>query len=352
MGETAMIYFNNDYSEGCHQKVLDALIRTNMEQTMGYGEDEYCAAAAAKIKKLCGREDIAVHFLVGGTQANLTVIDAALRPHQGALCAVSGHINVHETGAVEATGHKVLTVPSADGKITAAQVTQVVEAHRADSSFEHTVQPKLVYISNPTELGTLYTMAELEALSTACHELGLYLFLDGARLGYGLAAKGNDVTMPDIARLCDVFYIGGTKVGALFGEAVVITNPILAEDFRYMIKQHGGMLAKGRLLGVQFDALMTDNLYFDIAAHADLLADKLRDTFRELNVPFLVPGITNQLFPILPDDVLTELAKKYAFCEQERVDENHRAVRFCTSWATTDVNVEELCRDLRNLCKG
>ena len=347
-----MIYFNNDYSEGCHEKVLDALVRTNMEQTFGYGEDEYCAAAAAKIKTLCGREEIAVHFLVGGTQTNLTVIDAALRPHQGALCAVSGHINVHETGAVEATGHKVLTVPSADGKITAAQVAGVVKAHRADSSFEHTVQPKLVYISNPTELGTLYTLAELADLSETCHELGLYLFLDGARLGYGLAAKGNDVTMDDIARLCDVFYIGGTKVGALFGEAVVITNPVLAEDFRYLIKQHGGMLAKGRLLGVQFDALMTDDLYFEIAEHADRLADRIRQTLCDLRIPFLVPGVTNQLFPILPDAVLEELSKKYVFCEQERIDETHRAVRFCTSWATREEHVEELCIDLRRLCIG
>ena len=347
-----MIYFNNDYSEGCHQKVLDALIRTNMEQTYGYGEDEYCAAAAAKIRALCGREDAAVHFLVGGTQANLTVIDAALRPHQGALCPVGGHINVHETGAVEATGHKVLTVPSDDGKITAQQVKQVVLSHRADASFEHTVQPKLVYISNPTEYGTLYSLAELEALAKICHELGLYLFLDGARLGYGLVAKNYDVTLPDIARLCDVFYIGGTKVGALFGEAVVILNPALKEDFRYLIKQHGGMLAKGRLLGVQFDALMTDNLYFDIAANAVRLADKLRDTFAKLNVTYLVPGITNQLFPILPDSVLEELAKKYCFTEMERVDEHSRCVRFCTSWATKEENVEALCQDLKQLIKA
>lgn len=347
-----MIYFNNDYAEGCHQKVLEALAGTNMEQTPGYGEDKYCARAAGKIRALCGREDAAVHFLVGGTQANLTVIDAALRPHQGALCAVSGHINGHETGAVEATGHKVLTVPSTDGKITAAQVERVVLAHRADSSFEHTVQPKLVYISNPTELGTLYTLAELEALSDTCHKLGLYLFLDGARLGYGLAAMGNDVTLPDIARLCDVFYIGGTKVGALFGEAVVMGNPVLAEDFRYLIKQHGGMLAKGRLLGVQFDALMTDGLYFEIAAHADRLADKLRETFHRLNIPFLVPGITNQLFPILPDAVLEKLSEKYVFCEQERVDETHRAVRFCTSWATRPEAVDALCADLCRLCGG
>ena len=347
-----MIYFNNDYSEGCHGKVLEALVRTNMEQTPGYGEDVYCAKAAAKIRKLCGREDIAVHFLVGGTQANLTVIDAALRPHQGALCPVSGHIHVHETGAVEATGHKVLTVPSADGKITAAQVEQVVTAHRADASFEHTVQPKLVYISNPTEWGTLYTLAELEALSETCHKYGLYLFLDGARLGYGLMAKGNDVTMADIARLCDVFYIGGTKVGALFGEAVVITNPVLAEDFRYLIKQHGGMLAKGRLLGVQFDALMEDGLYFQIAEWADRLADRLRAVFAELEIPFLVPGTTNQLFPILPDTVLAELDQKYVYCEMERVDEGHRAVRFCTSWATTEENVDALCADLRRLYTG
>lgn len=344
-----MIYFNNDYSEGCHEKVLARLIQTNMEQTLGYGEDEYCAAAAGKIRAKCGREDIAVHFLVGGTQTNLTVIDAALRPHQGALGPDTAHINVHETGAVEATGHKVLWVPHQDGKITAAQVAETVHAHLTNGATEHTVQPKLVYISNPTELGTLYTLAELEALSATCRELGLYLFLDGARLGYGLEAKGNDVTLPDLARLCDVFYIGGTKVGALFGEAVVIANPAINEDFRYLIKQHGGMLAKGRLLGVQFDALMEDDLYFKIAAHADRLADKLREHMKALGVPFLVENTTNQLFPILPDGVLEKLSEKYVFCEQERVDESHRAVRFCTSWATKEENVDALCADLEAL---
>lgn len=344
-----MIYFNNDYAEGCHEQVLQALCRSNMDQTPGYGEDAYCAAAAKKIRALCQAPDAAVHFLVGGTQTNLTVIDAALRPHQGALCAVSGHINVHETGAVEATGHKVLTVPSADGKITAAQVEQTVLAHRADGAFEHMVQPRLVYISNPTELGTLYTLAELEALSRTCRDLGLDLFLDGARLGYGLTAQGNDVTLADLARLCDVFYIGGTKVGALFGEAVVIPNPILAQDFRYLMKQHGGMLAKGRLLGVQFGALMADDLYFEISRHANRLADQLRRTFQELKVPFLVEGVTNQLFPILPDAVLEKLSQTYVFCEQERVDETHRAVRFCTSWATRPENVDQLCADLRRL---
>ena len=346
-----MIYFNNDYAEGCHENVLQALIRTNNVQTPGYSEDKYCAAAAAKIRKLCGREDVAVHFLVGGTQTNLTVIDAALRPHQGALCADSGHINVHETGAVEATGHKVLPMPSVDGKINADQVKKAVLLHRADGAFEHIVQPKLVYISHPTELGTLYTLSELEALSAVCKELGLYLFMDGARLGYGLMASGTDVTMADIARLCDVFYIGGTKVGALFGEAAVIANPALKEDFRYIIKQHGGMLAKGRLLGVQFDALMEDDLYFKISAHADSMADKIRACLAELNIPCLVGGITNQIFPILPDSVLDELAKTICFTEMERVDDSHRCIRFCTSWATPEENVQTLIGELRRLCK-
>ena len=344
-----MIYFHNDYSEGCHEKVLEKLIQTNMEQTPGYSTDAYCASAARKIKAACGREDVDVHFLVGGTQANLTVIDAALRPHQGALCAVSGHINVHETGAVEATGHKVLPLPSTDGKITAAQVANAVDAHWADDSFEHIAQPKLVYISNPTELGTLYSLKELEDLSAVCREKNLYLFLDGARMGYGLAATGYDVTLADIARLCDVFYIGGTKVGALFGEAVVISNPALKEDFRYLIKQHGGMLAKGRLLGVQFDALFTDDLYFNISIHAIKMADQLRACFDELNVSYLVPGITNQIFPILSDELLAELGKNFMFTEMERVDDTHRCVRFCTSWATKQENMDALCAELKRL---
>ena len=344
-----MIYFNNDYSEGCHEAVLQALTRTNLEQTPGYGEDMYCRRAADKIRKLCGREDLYVQFLVGGTQTNLTVIAAALRPHQGALGPEGAHINVHETGAVEATGHKVLSVPSADGKITAKQVRDTVDAHRNDSSFEHMVQPKLVYLSNPTEYGTLYTLAELEELSAVCREKGLYLFLDGARLGYGLAAKGNDVTMPDLARLCDVFYIGGTKVGALFGEAVVISNGAISEDFRYLIKQRGGMLAKGRLLGVQFDALLEEDLYFKIAAQADALADRIRQCIDELGFPYLVPGVTNQIFPIFPDSLLTELAKEFSFTEMGRVDETHRAVRFCTSWATRPDQVDALCAKLRSL---
>ena len=344
-----MIYFHNDYSEGCHEKVLEALTRTNMEQTPGYGTDDYCKEAAALIAKACGDENLKVHFLVGGTQANLTVIAAALRPYQAAVCAVSGHINVHETGAVEATGHKVLGLPSADGKINGQQVRDLVAAHRANDSFEHENQPKMVYISNPTELGTLYSLKELEELSAACRDNGLYLFLDGARLGYGLVAQGNDVTLKDLARLCDVFYIGGTKVGALFGEAVVYSNAALAEDFRYMIKRQGGMLAKGRLLGVQFKALFEDNLYFDISAHAIRLADQIRATFNEMGIQYLVPGVTNQIFPILSDDFLAELAKNFMFTEMERVDEHHRCVRFCTSWASTRENVDALCCELKRI---
>ena len=342
-----MVLFHNDYSEGCHEAVMQKLAQTNPEQTPGYGEDAYCAAAAEMIRKKCGREDAAVHFLVGGTQANVTVIAAALRHHQGAVCADSGHIHGHETGALEAAGHKCLALPSTEGKISAEQVETYVLAHRADPSFEHMAQPKLVYISNPTEWGTLYSLAELEALSSVCRKLGLYLFVDGARLGYGLMARGNDVTLEDLARLCDVFYIGGTKVGALFGEAVVITDPALKEDFRYHIKQRGGMLAKGRLLGVQFCALFENDLYFEISAHADRLADKLRACFAELGYPFFMENTTNQLFPILPDHVRRELGKKYTFIEMNPVDDDCRVCRFCTSWATREENVDALCADLR-----
>lgn len=344
-----MLYFNNDYSEGCHEKVLEKLIASNYEQTPGYGEDHYCKTAADLIRKACKNDNLAVHFLVGGTQTNLTVIAAALRPHQGAFGATSAHINVHETGAVEATGHKVLSVPSPDGKITADQVDKVMYEHLHCGSTEHTVQPKLVYISNPTELGTLYTLAELEAISAACRRNGMYLFADGARLGYGLTAKENDVTLADLARLCDVFYIGGTKCGALFGEAVVISNPAIDEDFRYLIKQHGGMLAKGRLLGIQFAALMEDDLYSTICAKADAQADRIRETLAKCGYPLLVGGTTNQIFPILPDADLAELAKNFVFTEQERVDDAHRAIRFCTSWATRDEAVDALCAELEHI---
>ena len=346
-----MLLFHNDYNEICHPKILERIQNSMNLQMAGYGEDECCATAASMIRNLCKNDAAAVHFLVGGTQTNLTVIDAALRPHQAALCAFSGHINVHETGAVEATGHKVLTLPSEDGKITAEQIRRTVENHRNDASREHTAQPKLVYISSPSELGTIYKLAELESISAVCKEYGLYLFLDGARLGYGLSASDNDVTMEDLARLCDVFYIGGTKVGAMFGEAVVITNPLLNDDFRYLIKQHGAMLAKGWLLGLQFDALFEDNLYFEISKHAIVLADKIRRTIDGLGYSYLVAGTTNQVFPILPDTLLAELEKNFTFCEQERVDAENRAVRFCTSWATKEESVDALCEELVKLSK-
>lgn len=344
-----MIYFHNDYAEGCHSQVLQRLVQTNPEQTPGYSTDIYCCRAADKIRQLCGREDLAVHFLVGGTQANLTVISAALRSHQAVVAADTAHIQVHETGAIEATGHKVITIAGTGGKITAAQVEALVKGHYADPDREHTAQPKMVYISNPTELGTIYKLEELRQLRRVCDENGLYLFMDGARLGYGLTAEDNDVTLCDLAQLCHVFYIGGTKVGALFGEAVVISDKALAQDFRYLIKRHGGMLAKGRLLGVQFDALLENGLYFEIAAHANKLAQQLRQTLLELGYTMFVETTTNQLFPILPNTLLESLEKEFTFVRQQPVDAAHTAVRFCTSWATTEENVQALCRTLRKL---
>ena len=260
-----MILFTSDYTEGAHPRIIEKLAETNMEQTVGYGEDPYCEAAREAIKKVCDAPDADVHFLVGGTQTNFTVISSILRPFQGVICADSGHINVHETGALEACGHKCLCIETPDGKLTAEQIAAYTDAHFADESFEHMVQPKMVYISNPTEIGTIYKKAELEAIYQVCKKRGLYLFMDGARLGYGLMCKENDLTLSDITANTDVFYIGGTKVGALFGEAVVIRNEELKKDFRYNIKQRGGMLAKGRLLGIQFATLFTGNLYLEIS---------------------------------------------------------------------------------------
>ena len=341
-----MVYFTSDYCEGCHERILHRMMETNLEQTSGYGTDYHCQRAVAYIRRECGREDAAVHFLVGGTQTNLTVLAAALRPHQAAVCAESGHIHVHETGAVEATGHKCLTLPSPDGKITAAQVAQLVHLHRIDESMEHTAQPKLVYISNPTEYGTIYSLHELEEMSRVCKELGLYLFVDGARLGYGLRCRENDVSMADLARLCDAFYIGGTKVGALFGEALVLTHSALKEDFRYLIKQRGGMLAKGRLLGIQFETLFEDGLYYELADHALAMADILREAVKGAGLPLQVDSPTNQLFPIVPDAVLEKLREKYAVTYMNRVDDSHSCIRLCTSWATKESDVRAFCADL------
>ncbi|MCI9228477.1 MAG: low specificity L-threonine aldolase [Dorea sp.] len=344
-----MIRFESDYLEGAHPLILKRMEETNFEQTAGYGNDPFCDSARQKIKKLCGSADVDVHFLVGGTQTNFTVISAILRPYQGAVAASTGHINVHETGAVEATGHKVLALPSEDGKITAAQVRQAYEIHWNDADHEHIVQPGLVYISQPTENGTLYSREELQALHDTCTELNLPLFMDGARLGYGLTAQTNTLTLEDIANLTDVFYIGGTKVGALFGEAVVISNPAFKKDFRYLIKQHGGMLAKGRLLGIQFDTLFTDGLYFDIARQADGLAMRLKKAFLDKGYGLRFDSYTNQQFPILPNDHLERLKEKYSFAFWEAVDASHSAVRFCTSWATKEAAVEELIRDIEKL---
>lgn len=342
-----MIYFECDYNEGCHPRILEAMGRTNLEQTPGYGEDAYCEQAARRIRALCGAPEADVHFLVGGTQANLTVISAALKPYQGAVGAESAHINVHETGAVEATGHKVLTLPSQDGKIQAAQVKEMWERHIHDSSFEHMVQPGLVYISHPTEYGTIYSRRELEELHQVCRECGLYLYLDGARLAYALGTPENDVDFQDLARLCDVFYIGGTKAGALFGEAVVITNDQLKKDFRYSIKQRGGMLAKGRLLGIQFEELLRDGLYQEMGARAVGQMERIRQACRDKGYEFLVDSPTNQIFPLIPEEDLKTLSQKYIYSHMGKYDQDRSLVRFCTSWATRDEDVESLAEDIR-----
>ena len=344
-----MIRFECDYLEGAHPKILEALTKTNFEQTPGYGRDIYCEKAREIIKSKCKVKNADVHFLVGGTQANKTVIASILRPHQGVLCADSGHINIHETGAIESTGHKVMPLESKEGKITASQIKAAYDLHFNDDAPEHCVQPGMVYISHPTEVGTLYTKNELEELSDVCKELNLPLFLDGARLGYGLAAEESDLTLEDIAKLCDVFYIGGTKVGALFGEAVVITNNSLKRDFRYLIKQNGGLLAKGRLLGIQFKCLLEDDLYLEISEHANKLALKIKKAFEEKGYSFFIESITNQQFPIIPNDKLRVLKEKYSFTFWEKVDEENSAVRFCTSWATKEEDVEKLISDIKDL---
>ena len=346
-----MIRFECDYGEGAAQPVLDLLQKTNLEQTPGYGMDDYCDQARGLIRKLCDAPDAGVHFFVGATQANFTVVDALLKPWQGVLCADSGHINVHETGAVEATGHKCLALPSVQGKITAQQVRDAYDAHWADASHEHLAQPGMVYISNPTEDGTLYTKEELTDLSATCYDCGLCLFVDGARMAYGLASEANDLNLQDYANLCDVFYLGGTKCGALFGEAVIINNPDLDQDFRYAIKQHGAMLAKGRLLGVQFKALLTDNLYFDIARHANEMALRLRDGFLAQGYEFPVPSPSNQQFPVMTIKAAEKLAAMgFEFQMDHPLDGERCVYRFVTSWATPEHAVDELLAALAQ-CK-
>ncbi len=346
-----MIRFDSDYTEGAHPRILEALKRTNFEQTNGYGDDVHCRRAAGLIRRECGTPDAQVHFLVGGTQTNLTVISSILRPYQGVLCACGGHIACHETGAVEAAGHKVLPLPDAegDGKITAAQVREAVERHMSDVTREHTVQPGMVYISQSSECGTVYGKRELEEMRETCREFALPLFIDGARLGYALAGSGGELTLREIAENCDVFYVGGTKVGLLFGEAVVITNPALTRDFRYMMKQRGAMLAKGRLLGVQFEEAFSDGLYYEMSAHAVNEAARIKQALTRRGIPLLFDSPTNQLFPILTREQQEALSCKYVFSFWQHVDEQRDAVRICTSWATPGESVDELISDISEL---
>lgn len=342
-----MIRFDSDYIEGCHPAILARMAETNMEQTVGYGCDPHCERARELIRKACGREDADVHFLVGGTQANATVISSILKPYQGVVSSCTGHIGVHETGAIEHGGHKVLTVPGADSKLSAEAVERIFASHYGDSSWEHMVQPAMVYLSFPNELGLIYSLDELEKIKEVCVKWNAPLFIDGARLGYGLAAPGCDVKLQDMARIADVFYIGGTKQGALFGEAVVICSYALKKDFRYHIKQNGGMLAKGRLLGIQFETLFEDGpdggLYMKLAGHADRMAERIRDAFREKGYSFLTDSPTNQVFPILSYGKIKELQSGFGFETWQEAGDS-MAVRFCTSWCTTEENVEALIR--------
>ena len=341
-----MISFESDYTEGCIPEILTALNKTNTEQTTGYGLDPHCDNARKLIRKACNAENADVQFLVGGTQANTTVIAAVLKPYQGVLTAVSGHINVHETGAIEATGHKCLALPTDDGKISAKQIENAILAHRNDETYEHIVEPGMIYISWPTETGTLYSKKELTAISRVARKYHVSLFVDGARMGYGLAARNNDLTLADFAKLTDVFYIGGTKVGALFGEAVVIPNKNIAANFRYMIKQKGGMLAKGRLLGIQFEELFKNDRYFRISQNAMEYAEKIADALQEKGYEFRYAPETNQLFPIMTMAKITELRKKFAFHVMEPLDEDHAVIRFVTSWLTKKENADKLIKAL------
>lgn len=335
-----MIFFQNDYSEGCHPAVLEALNRTNFDHTSGYGRDPYCEEAAGLIREAFHCEGADVHFLVGGTQTNQTAIAAFLRPWEAAVCTSLGHIAVHETGSIEATGHKVVTCPSEDGLLTPEMVRAAVAAHPD----EHMVKPKLCYISDSTEVGTIYSRSQLYALRDVCKELGLYLYLDGARLGSALASKENDIRPEDLSACCDAFYVGGTKNGALFGEALVIVNPALKADFRYGIKQRGGMLAKGRLLGVQFGALFKGgfekSVWLEIGRYENELAQKLQDGIVKAGYPLLVHSPTNQLFPIFPDKLVEKLAQDFRFEVQRKMADGKTCIRLVTSWATEESAVD------------
>jgi len=335
--------FKNDYSEGVHPRILNALLETNLLQADGYGEDPYCLTASQLIKKAAKNENLEIHYLSGGTQANLVCLDSLLRPYQAVIAAESAHINIHEAGAIEATGHKICFAPSSDGKLTPDMVQALVDFH----TDEHMVQPKAVFISNATEVGTVYTLSELKALRAICDKNHLYLYMDGARLGVGLTYAGCDLRLQDVARLTDVFYIGGTKNGALIGEAVVFSNPTLAKDFRFFMKQHGGLLAKGRLLGLQFKTMFETELFFELADHANLMAQKIRSGMETLGVSFLTDSPTNQIFPILPDAVIEDLLKDYGFYVWSKAGNGLSAVRLVTSWATQPEVVERFLADFK-----
>ena len=340
-----MLFFENDYGEGAHPGVLAHLAETNMEHLSGYGVDPYCASAKEKILNACGCPEGDVFFLVGGTQTNAVVIGSLLRRHEGVVAANSGHVSVHEAGAIEYTGHKVLEIGQENGKINAGELRAYMERFYRDGNHEHMVFPGMVYISHPTEYGTLYTKAELEAISGVCRAWKIPLYVDGARLGYGLASEETDVTLEDMARYADVFYIGGTKVGALCGEAVVFPHgaPVY---FMTMVKQQGALLAKGRLLGVQFDALFTDNLYLQISKNAIQTADRLKQALKEKNYQLLLDSPTNQIFVILEDEKLEELKKHVRYSFWEKFDDTHTVIRLATSWATAMEDVEKLIETL------
>ena len=341
-----MIRFECDYTQGAHPLIMERLLETNLEQTCGYGEDDYCKHAAELIKEACANDNIDVHFLVGGTQTNDTVISSVLKGYQGAVCADTGHINVHETGAVEATGHKVLALPNIDGKINAKMVEDYVSGHYNDVTASHMVQPGMVYISLPTESGTMYSKKEIMDIFDVCRKYDMCFFIDGARLGYGLTSEINDISLNDLCKYSDIFYIGGTKVGALFGEAVIISNDAYKKDFRYNIKRHGGLLAKGRLLGIQFETLFTDDLYFRISKNAIDMAMKLKKAFTDMGYELFADSYTNQQFVYLDDSKAEQLSKKYTFSLWGEYN-GKKAYRFCTSWATTNTQIEQLINDLK-----
>ncbi len=337
--------FQNDYSEGAHPLILEAMMKTNLRQEVGYSEDEICESARKKILTAIGNPDADVHFVSGGTQANLLVLSSFMKPWESVIAVESGHICVHETGAVEATGHKVHIVKGIDGKVTPSEIQAVVEEHY----FEHMVKPRAVYISQSTEIGTIYSASELRAISALCKKLNLILYMDGARLGSALTSSKNDLDLKELCSLVDAFYIGGTKNGALIGEAIVINNPLLKPDFRYGIKQRGALLAKGRILGIQFDELFTGNLYFDLARHANLMAERLTKGIKELGYGFMTDSPSNQIFPVFPNTVIGKLRENYLFYDWAKMDESNTAVRLVTSWAITEQVVDEFLEDLKKI---